>query len=75
MHRFDHGFETGLIVAKKARLLVFIAIDDAQQVPLVHFAAKKVRLVAKSVIPLDSPALLKLASLRISHVKVLLEGE
>lgn len=46
MHRIDHRSEAGLIVAKEARFLVIIAIYDAQQVPLVHLAAKKVRLVA-----------------------------
>ena len=75
MHRIDHRSEAGLIVAKEARFLVIIAIYDAQQVPLVHLAAKKVRLVAESVVPFDSTALLKFASLWVSHRQVLLEGE
>ena len=64
MHRFNHGFESRLIVAEEARLLVIIAIDDAHQViTFIHLAAKKVRLMAESV---DSPAFLKLASLWVS---------
>ena len=75
MHRFDHRCEARLIVAKEARLLVIIAIDDAQKVPFVHLAAKKVRLVAESIVPFDSPALLEFSSLWVSHRQVLLEGE